>query len=354
MTSLWWYIARSSGLVAWALLALSVLWGLALSTRALGARPRPTGCSTSTGSSAASPSCSSASTSSGWRSTRGCRSASTQMLVPFSSTGTPSPWPGGSSASTCSPPSRSPPLLRRRMPEAVVEGRPPVELRPVRRRHHPPPDRRHRPPQPDRCCGRSIGATSAIVFFTVYRIVGPGKAVSAKAGRPDRPPVAGEPQVIDPARPPRAGRGLTDRPLTVRQKWPARPGASIRPRPSSERPGEAHTVERLAIDLLAPELYGGDPYPTYAWMRANEPVYWDEVNELWGIARYDDIVRIEKDKDELHQLRHHQGRLPAQPPGRPGHHRARRPVPTASAATWCRAASPRAPPRPGRTTSGPR
>lgn len=56
-------------------------------------------------------------------------------------------------------------------------------------------------------------------------------------------------------------------------------------------------MERLAIDLLAPELYAGDPYPTYAWMRANEPVYWDEVNELWGIARYDDIVEIEKRKD---------------------------------------------------------
>jgi cholest-4-en-3-one 26-monooxygenase len=56
-------------------------------------------------------------------------------------------------------------------------------------------------------------------------------------------------------------------------------------------------VERLAIDLLAPELYAGDPYPTYAWMRKNEPVYWDEANELWGIARYDDVVRIEKDKE---------------------------------------------------------
>ena len=56
-------------------------------------------------------------------------------------------------------------------------------------------------------------------------------------------------------------------------------------------------MERLAIDLLAPELYGGDPYPTYAWMRANEPVYWDETNELWGIASYDDIVDIEKRKD---------------------------------------------------------
>lgn len=56
-------------------------------------------------------------------------------------------------------------------------------------------------------------------------------------------------------------------------------------------------MERLAIDLLAPELYGGDPYPTYAWMRANEPIYWDAANELWGIARYDDIVDIEKRKD---------------------------------------------------------
>jgi len=56
-------------------------------------------------------------------------------------------------------------------------------------------------------------------------------------------------------------------------------------------------MERLAVDLLAPELYAGDPYPTYAWMRANEPIYWDEINELWGIARYDDIVEIEKRKN---------------------------------------------------------
>ena len=38
-TKLWWYVARSTGLVAWALTTASVLWGLALSTRALGPRP---------------------------------------------------------------------------------------------------------------------------------------------------------------------------------------------------------------------------------------------------------------------------------------------------------------------------
>jgi len=58
-------------------------------------------------------------------------------------------------------------------------------------------------------------------------------------------------------------------------------------------------VERLSVDLVSPGLYAGDPYPTYAWMRANEPVYWDEINELWGISRYDDIVRIEKDRENF-------------------------------------------------------
>jgi DMSO/TMAO reductase YedYZ heme-binding membrane subunit len=37
---LWWYVARAGGIVAWALVAASVLWGLALSTKALGKRPR--------------------------------------------------------------------------------------------------------------------------------------------------------------------------------------------------------------------------------------------------------------------------------------------------------------------------
>lgn len=36
-----WYTARSAGIVAWALLAASVLWGLALSTKVMGKRPRP-------------------------------------------------------------------------------------------------------------------------------------------------------------------------------------------------------------------------------------------------------------------------------------------------------------------------
>jgi predicted ferric reductase len=40
-TQLPWFIARAAGLVAWALLTASVLWGLAFSSKALGGRPRP-------------------------------------------------------------------------------------------------------------------------------------------------------------------------------------------------------------------------------------------------------------------------------------------------------------------------
>ncbi len=40
-TQIWWYTARAGGIVAWALLGASVLWGLALSTRILRGRPRP-------------------------------------------------------------------------------------------------------------------------------------------------------------------------------------------------------------------------------------------------------------------------------------------------------------------------
>jgi DMSO/TMAO reductase YedYZ heme-binding membrane subunit len=36
----WWHLSRASGIVSWALAASAVLWGLALSTRALGSRPR--------------------------------------------------------------------------------------------------------------------------------------------------------------------------------------------------------------------------------------------------------------------------------------------------------------------------
>lgn len=41
MDRLDWYVARSSGLVAWGLVVASMAWGILLATRVLGRRPRP-------------------------------------------------------------------------------------------------------------------------------------------------------------------------------------------------------------------------------------------------------------------------------------------------------------------------
>jgi hypothetical protein len=40
-SQLWWYVARSGGLVAWATCTASIAWGLALSTRIVRKRGLP-------------------------------------------------------------------------------------------------------------------------------------------------------------------------------------------------------------------------------------------------------------------------------------------------------------------------
>ena len=75
-------------------------------------------------------------------------------------------------------------------------------------------------------------------------------------------------------------------------------------------------VTRPALDLLDGEWYL-DPFDSYAWHREHAPVAWDEVNELWGIFRYDDIVEIEtNDKDFINSDQNKGGyrpNLPADP-----------------------------------------
>ena len=53
-------------------------------------------------------------------------------------------------------------------------------------------------------------------------------------------------------------------------------------------------AERLVVDLLDPEFYSSNPHDTWAWMRANEPVYRDRRNGLWGITRHADIMEVER------------------------------------------------------------
>jgi len=45
----------------------------------------------------------------------------------------------------------------------------------------------------------------------------------------------------------------------------------------------------FGIDLMSGEFFGNDPDPAFAWMRRHAPVFHDDVNDLWALARYDDV-----------------------------------------------------------------
>ena len=55
-------------------------------------------------------------------------------------------------------------------------------------------------------------------------------------------------------------------------------------------------IDPRPLDILEGDFYVNDPYSRYAWLRENSPCHWDDINELWVITRYDDIVAVEKNK----------------------------------------------------------
>jgi cholest-4-en-3-one 26-monooxygenase len=47
------------------------------------------------------------------------------------------------------------------------------------------------------------------------------------------------------------------------------------------------------IDSLDPRFYD-DPWDAYRWLRRYSPIHWDEVNDLWVLSRYDDVVHVSR------------------------------------------------------------
>ena len=48
------------------------------------------------------------------------------------------------------------------------------------------------------------------------------------------------------------------------------------------------------VNVLDPQFYV-DPWAAYRWLRDEAPAYWDPVQQLWVISRYEDIRAIERD-----------------------------------------------------------
>ncbi len=48
-------------------------------------------------------------------------------------------------------------------------------------------------------------------------------------------------------------------------------------------------------NLLDGTWYAGQPFDDWAWMRRESPVHWDEQGQVWGLARHEDVLAVEKD-----------------------------------------------------------
>ena len=85
------------------------------------------------------------------------------------------------------------------------------------------------------------------------------------------------------------------------------------------------------FDLLAGDFYGDVGAGTRTrWMREHAPVYFDERNDLWGIATYDGRARRRaRPRDVLERGRQPSGHRPAAVDDRPG----RRPTTTSGASS---------------------
>jgi len=53
-------------------------------------------------------------------------------------------------------------------------------------------------------------------------------------------------------------------------------------------------TDRLVVDLLDPDFYSSNPHEAWTRMRAEEPVYRDHRNGLWGITRHADVMEVER------------------------------------------------------------
>src|SRR5690242_9685289 len=58
--------------------------------------------------------------------------------------------------------------------------------------------------------------------------------------------------------------------------------------------GPAGHPERDDIRLLDEDFYV-EPQERWAWMRANAPVYWDDVHGIWGLASHEHVSAASRD-----------------------------------------------------------
>ena len=99
------------------------------------------------------------------------------------------------------------------------------------------------------------------------------------------------------------GSPATKGPAATKGTQPRKPDRRSQRCPATVKSVIPTAASRRTVDLLDPEFYRSNPQDTWTWMRANEPVYRDERNGLWGISRHADAIFVER-RAELFPSQH--------------------------------------------------
>lgn len=67
------------------------------------------------------------------------------------------------------------------------------------------------------------------------------------------------------------------------------------------------------IDLLSGDMYGEVARRAHAWMRSQAPVYFDEKNEIYGIATYEAVLAASRDSETFSNAGGSRPKLPPMP-----------------------------------------
>jgi cytochrome P450 family 142 subfamily A polypeptide 1 len=69
----------------------------------------------------------------------------------------------------------------------------------------------------------------------------------------------------------------------------------------------------VGLNLLDRDFYAGDPHPTFARLRAEEPVYHDDATGLWALLLHEDVVWGERHREMLSSAPGSRPQTPPQP-----------------------------------------
>jgi cytochrome P450 family 142 subfamily A polypeptide 1 len=57
------------------------------------------------------------------------------------------------------------------------------------------------------------------------------------------------------------------------------------------------TAPAYRVDCVDVDFYRSDPFEAYAWLRREAPVWWDAKNDLWAIAKHEDVAFVSTHPD---------------------------------------------------------